>query len=286
MNKLVELVRVHPDPDQPRKNFKSSEMEELKTSIKAQGILTPLIVESNQTDDTLLILDGERRYRNAKMLGLKEIPVEIVKGPLTYEERTTLRFHIQEQHSSWSELDRAKAIYDYRRITKKTIAEIAERLNMHIPKVHAYLSVTEFTENGQKLIIEKEVPFTHLIFLIRIVKNYLVISERKQEEIEQKLIEKISLNDYTVPQVSLLSNIISAKGQDKLKMKFLEDLNYSLTNLIEETGEKNNAMLEKLYKSSMEVNDLLLDLEKRKVELSKEHVEKLYAIYKRIEKLI
>lgn len=286
MNKDIALNRICPDPDQPRKDFKTSDMVELKKSIKAQGILTPLIVESNPDNDKCLILDGERRYRSAKFLGLKEVPVKIIKGPLSYEERTTIRFHIQEQHSTWSELDRAKAIYDYRQATKKTIAEIAERLNMHIPKVHAYLSVTEFTESGQKLIVEKNVPFTHLIFLIRIVKNYLVFCQLKQEVIEQKLIEKISSKRYTVLEISFLSNIINLKGREKMKMKFLEDLEYSLTKLSEESGEKNSIMFERLYKLSIEINDLLTDLEDKKTELSKEHVEKLYAIYKRIEKII
>ena len=192
--KEIQLKQIIADPDQPRKIFKGTEMTELKNSIEQEGILKTLIIESNYSNNEYLLLDGERRYRCAKELELETVPARILEGPLSYEKRTTIRFHAQEQHSSWTEIDKARAIYKYRKTTGKTIAEIAESLNIHVPKVHAYLSITEFTKTGQSLIMDNNIDFTHLIYLIRIVKNYSLFMELKQEEIEEKLIKKVSPN--------------------------------------------------------------------------------------------
>ncbi|GAI82654.1 unnamed protein product [marine sediment metagenome] len=74
--KQTQLKLIVPDPEQPRKIFKSSEMEELKNSIKEQGILTPLIIESNYKNDKYLLLDGERRYKCAKLLNIEKVPTK------------------------------------------------------------------------------------------------------------------------------------------------------------------------------------------------------------------
>ena len=74
---LLEINRVHPNPNQPRKQFDQETLDELAESIKIQGIIQPLIVEKI-SDDEFAIITGERRYRAALIVGLEKIPV-IVK---------------------------------------------------------------------------------------------------------------------------------------------------------------------------------------------------------------
>ncbi len=79
VEKLVFYVKtnnVRPNPDQPRKIFDRAKLEELGVSIKEHGILQPLVVKPETKGYT--IIAGERRWRAANMIGLKEIPV-IVK---------------------------------------------------------------------------------------------------------------------------------------------------------------------------------------------------------------
>ena len=75
-SRLIEVALdcVQPDPHQPRKRFKRSALEELASSIKAQGILQPLIV-SPLEQRRYRIIAGERRWRAAKLAGIKTIPV-------------------------------------------------------------------------------------------------------------------------------------------------------------------------------------------------------------------
>jgi len=70
----VPLDHIQPDPQQPRKRFKRSSIEELAHSIKAQGILQPLIVSPIE-QKRYRIIAGERRWRAAKIAGLKTVPV-------------------------------------------------------------------------------------------------------------------------------------------------------------------------------------------------------------------
>ena len=79
---MVKLSMVEPNGEQPRKNFDEDSLLELAESIKQFGLLQPIIVQDRKNHYE--IIAGERRWRAAKMAGLKEIPV-IIKN-LTNQE--------------------------------------------------------------------------------------------------------------------------------------------------------------------------------------------------------
>ncbi|MCG8485670.1 MAG: ParB/RepB/Spo0J family partition protein, partial [Clostridia bacterium] len=68
----VDINKITPNPNQPRKVFKTEKIEELATSIKIHGIIQPIMVKS--TDSGYEIIAGERRWRAARKAGLKDIP--------------------------------------------------------------------------------------------------------------------------------------------------------------------------------------------------------------------
>ena len=73
--KLVKIRLVEPNRDQPRKEFDEAELQELADSILRYGVIQPLIVQ--EKDGHYEIIAGERRWRAAKLAGLKEVPVII-----------------------------------------------------------------------------------------------------------------------------------------------------------------------------------------------------------------
>ena len=73
---MVKITKVEPNREQPRKKFDEDALLELAESLKQYGILQPLLVQKR--DDYYEIIAGERRWRAAKLAGLKEVPV-IVK---------------------------------------------------------------------------------------------------------------------------------------------------------------------------------------------------------------
>jgi ParB/RepB/Spo0J family partition protein len=81
----VELKHIHPDPDQPRRSFDEASLLALADNIRARGIQQPLLVRKVGGSTGLMIVDGERRWRAAKVAGLKSVPALLVDDG-TYEE--------------------------------------------------------------------------------------------------------------------------------------------------------------------------------------------------------
>ena len=75
---LLNLNLIEVNKDQPRKNFKDETLSFLAESIKQNGVIQPILVRKI-SEDRYQIVAGERRFRAAKMVGLKEIPVIVKK---------------------------------------------------------------------------------------------------------------------------------------------------------------------------------------------------------------
>ena len=68
--KSIDLGRIEPDPDQPRKTFDEAELLELAASLRRQTQLTPALVRYDQAGERFILIAGERRWRAAKLAGL------------------------------------------------------------------------------------------------------------------------------------------------------------------------------------------------------------------------
>lgn len=76
----LSLSKIEPNPNQPRKVFDQNALEELAESIRLHGIITPITVRSAEKDGYYQIIAGERRWRAARMAGLKEIPAMVLEA--------------------------------------------------------------------------------------------------------------------------------------------------------------------------------------------------------------
>lgn len=72
---VIKLSKIEPNREQPRKDFNEEQLNELADSIRRYGVLQPLLVQKK--GDYYEIVAGERRWRAAKIAGLKEVPVVI-----------------------------------------------------------------------------------------------------------------------------------------------------------------------------------------------------------------
>ena len=79
--KEIRLDRIAPDPDQPRRTFDPSKLEELATSIGREGVLQPIAVQYDDARDLYMIIHGERRWRAARAAGLTAIPAIVRDVP-------------------------------------------------------------------------------------------------------------------------------------------------------------------------------------------------------------
>ena len=74
---LLDINKIEPNRNQPRKQFQEESLEELAESIKNYGVIQPIVVKQN--DDYYELIAGERRWRASKIAGLKEIPAIVKK---------------------------------------------------------------------------------------------------------------------------------------------------------------------------------------------------------------
>jgi len=73
--RMVPLDQVRPNPEQPRMRFNAAELESLASSISEHGVITPLLVRTDDEGDGYILIAGERRLRASGLAGLDEVPV-------------------------------------------------------------------------------------------------------------------------------------------------------------------------------------------------------------------
>lgn len=79
--KEIDLDRIEPDPDQPRRAFDEERLEELAASIQAEGVLQPVVVRYEEARDIYILVHGERRWRASKRAGQASIPALVRDVP-------------------------------------------------------------------------------------------------------------------------------------------------------------------------------------------------------------
>ena len=123
----LEISKLRPNPNQPRKNFDEEALNDLAKSIKVHGVIQPIVV-NNQGDGTYLIIAGERRYRASKLVGLTKVPA-IVKN---YTEKQIKEISIIEnlQREDLNPIESARAIKQLMEEYKLTQEEVAERIGI------------------------------------------------------------------------------------------------------------------------------------------------------------
>lgn len=103
----IDVFKIIPNPNQPRKHFDEEALQELASSIKLHGVIQPLVVNKSDNDQYLIIA-GERRWRASKMAGLEKVPV-VVKN---YTEKQVQEISIIEnlQREDLNPIEAARAI--------------------------------------------------------------------------------------------------------------------------------------------------------------------------------
>ena len=191
----VKITKVEPNREQPRKNFDEDALQELADSIKQYGIVEPLIVQDRKTHYE--IIAGERRWRAAKLAGLKEVPV-IVRN---YTEQEIVEISLIEniQREDLNPIEEAQA---YKRLlTEFNLKqdEVAERVSKSRTAVTNSMRLLKLCEEVQQMIIDDMISTGHARALISIEdpeQQYTIAQKVFDEKLSVRDVEKLvkSLN--------------------------------------------------------------------------------------------
>lgn len=161
---MVKLSMVEPNGEQPRKNFDEDSLLELAESIKQFGLLQPIIVQDRKNHYE--IIAGERRWRAAKMAGLKEIPV-IIKN-LTNQEIVEISLIENIQREDLNPIEEAQA---YKRLLEEFNLkqdEVAERVSKSRTAVTNSMRLLKLCDEVQQMVVNEMISTGHARALLSI----------------------------------------------------------------------------------------------------------------------
>lgn len=153
----VPVARVHPNPDQPRTNFKPEEIEELASSIKRDGLLQPILVR--RMGDQYEIIAGERRWQACRSLGMETIPVRFWMA----DEDKALELALVENIQR-SDLNPIEEAYGYKRLMERrgmTQSEVAQTVSKGRSTIANALRLLDLPEEAQQLLFEEKISAGH-----------------------------------------------------------------------------------------------------------------------------
>lgn len=161
---VMKINEVEPNRDQPRKNFDEDALLELSDSIKQFGVLQPLLVRKRK--DYYEIIAGERRWRAAKLAGVKEVPV--IEKEYTDQEILEIGLIENIQRENLNPIEEAIA---YKRLLEEFNLkqdEVAERVSKSRTAVTNSMRLLKLSDKVQQMIIDDMISTGHARALLAI----------------------------------------------------------------------------------------------------------------------
>ncbi|MDM8211734.1 ParB/RepB/Spo0J family partition protein [Mediterraneibacter glycyrrhizinilyticus] len=187
---LVKINEVEPNREQPRKDFDEDSLMELADSIKQFGILQPLIVQKKK--DYYEIIAGERRWRAAKLAGIKEVPI-IVKN---YTDQEIVEISLIEniQRENLNPIEEAMA---YKRLLEEFNLkqdEVAERVSKSRTAVTNSMRLLKLSSRVQQMIVDDMISTGHARALLAIddeEQQFMLANKIFDEKLSVRETEKL-----------------------------------------------------------------------------------------------
>ncbi len=198
----LDINRIFPGEQQPRKTFKNESLQELALSIKEKGVLQPVIV-SRTGDGTFRLITGERRWRAAGLAGLKKIP-SLIKNVAS---RDSLEIALIEniQREDLNPMEAAEAFSRLMTDFNLTQEDLSEKVGKDRATIANYLRLLKLPDEIKALVLNGSISMGH-------AKAILAI-EGKANQIEAA--RKIVRKSLSVREAEFLSKKTAAPAGSK-----------------------------------------------------------------------
>lgn len=220
---MVRINEVEPNRDQPRKDFDEDALMELADSIRQFGILQPLLVQKKK--NYYEIIAGERRWRAAKLAGIKEVPI-IVKD---YTDQEIVEISLIEniQRENLNPIEEAMAFKRLLQEFQLKQDEVAERVSKSRTAVTNSMRLLKLSPRVQQMIIDDMISTGH-------ARALLAIDDEEQQFILANKIfdEKLSVRE-TEKLVKALKNPKKEVKKEKSERTFIyENIEEQIKNIM------------------------------------------------------
>ena len=244
----IDINKIEPNNNQPRKNFNEDKIHELAESIKQHGLIEPLIVQKEKKG-FYTIIAGERRWRAAREAGVKEIPV-VVKD---YSDQQVMEIALIEniQREDLNAIEEAEAYDRLIRDFNLKQDEVAERVSKSRVAITNSLRLLKLDERVRKMIIEDKIKSGHARALLgvsdgdeqyklavmifdnsmsvreteKMVKKYLADKKKPVKEVREKDTQtELIYKDYEEKLKSVIGTKVNinnkGKGKGKIEIEY------------------------------------------------------------------
>lgn len=259
----IDITLIFANPNQPRRNFDETALKELAASIKTHGIIQPIVL-NKQEDGKYMIIAGERRWRAAKMIGLKEVPA-VIKN---YTPKQIKEISIIEnlQREDLNPIEAARAIKQLMEEYDLTQEVVAERIGKSRPAITNTLRLLNLSADVIELVEKNKLSAGHARCLV-------VLSPLEQSRVANLAInKKLSVRDIE----RLVKNLTSPnperpKEQQSLELKdMINEMQRIFATKISVIGNDNKGRIYIDYYSKDDldrISELLKILEKKTLTL-------------------
>ena len=217
----LKINQIEPNREQPRKKFDEQALEELADSIRQFGILQPLIVQ--EKEKYYEIIAGERRWRAAKLVGLKEIPVVIRK--MSEQEMVEISLIENIQREDLNPIEEAAA---YKRLLEEfhlTQEEIAERVAKSRTAVTNSMRLLKLDERVQQMVVDEMLSTGHARALLAVEDPELqfqtankIYNERLSVREVEKLVKNIGKEKSSKKEKDFQQEAVFQDLEEKMKV--------------------------------------------------------------------
>jgi ParB family chromosome partitioning protein len=196
---MLRVDRIVPD-EKNRDLVEDEDFVSLVDSVRVLGLLQALHVRA-LGDGTATLIDGERRWRAAKLAGLTEVPCEVWPAEANPRETLVAGIVLNEQRKAHSPVHVAKRLREIKCDFGLTLEQLADRTGMPVDRVKSYLALLSAGDALLRFLEEMDVPVKVALEMVRYEK---ATSERRAE----KLIERYAESPLTRQQIAALRKAV------------------------------------------------------------------------------
>ena len=177
----LKIRDIEPNPDQPRKTFDKAALEALASSIKEHGVIQPILVKP-ENGGIYIIIAGERRWRAAKLAGLKEIPCII--GEYTEKEIMEVALIENLQREDLNPIEESEGYKKLMDTFALTQEEVSQRVGKSRSAVANALRLNQLSDTVKKMVVEGKISAGHARAILSLEKesDRLVLAEKIEKD--------------------------------------------------------------------------------------------------------
>jgi ParB family chromosome partitioning protein len=248
----IEVSKISPNPNQPRKEFSDEAILKLASSIREHGIIQPLIVRKSR--DGYELIAGERRLRAAKELGLTSVPCVVSQiSDERSAEASIIENLIREDLSIFEEASAIESLIDIYGLTQE---EVARKLSCSQPYIANKLRLLRLSKRERELIGEASLTERHARALLRI----------QDEELRMNTLLKIIENGLNVTRSEELVEGVLSRVYDSDDKDTEPDKNASKTALKSPSRKELGSFYSTIEKAIDSYREGGIDIKSRRIE--------------------